>query len=61
MAERPLHPMHPHDSHDALQPHAVEPEPDDEQADAEEGDAAGRPGGHARTPGRDATDKQRSG
>jgi hypothetical protein len=53
--------MHPHDSHDALQPHAVEPEPDDERADAEEGDAAGRPGGHARNPGRDATDKQRSG
>jgi hypothetical protein len=61
MAERPLHPMHPHDSHDALQPHAVEPEPDERRADAEDGDETERPGGHADHPGRDATDKQRSG
>jgi hypothetical protein len=39
----------------------VEPEHDDERANVEEGDAAERSGGHARNPGRDASDKQRSG
>jgi hypothetical protein len=43
----------PHDAHDALQPHAVEPEPVDEPDDPDAGEDDRR---HARNPGGDATD-----
>lgn len=44
-------PMHPNDPHDGLQPHALEPERD-EDVDAAEDDGNGGP---ARNPGGDAT------
>jgi hypothetical protein len=46
----------PRDAHDALQPHAVEPEPDEEAHDDDVGENDQRA---ARNPGADATDAER--
>jgi hypothetical protein len=48
--------MHPRDAHDKLQPHAVEPEPDDEPDDPDTGEDDRQT---ARNPGGDATDAER--
>ena len=47
MAAKPLNPVHPRDSHDALQPHAVEPEPVDRRQEDADRNRDERPGADA--------------